>query len=95
MDIVLVQGPGDVRIFQDKNPDLDYREVTFFQVDGLPASLSGLLQIDDGTLIHRYVVAPVAWRTGSDALHKCLQILHNACAVESNPNGWKKLCPVS
>lgn len=95
MDIVLVQGPGDMNFFKEKNPDLDYREVTFCQVDIDPPALGSLLEYDTDVMVHRYVVAPVAWRTGSDALHRCLQVLHNACAVESNPDGWKKICPVS
>lgn len=94
MDIVLLQGPGDLDVWRNKHPDLDYREITFWNIN-FHGSLSDKLQSDDSSLIHRYVVAPVAWRTGSDALHKCLQILHDACAVESNPDGWKKICPVS
>lgn len=94
MDIVLVQGPGDLNVWREKHPDIDYREITFWDIN-YPASLRDKVQSDDGALIHRYDVAPVAWRTGSDALHRCLQILHDALAVESNPDGWKKTCPVS
>lgn len=94
MDIVLVQGRSDVDAWCNMNLDLDYTKVHFFDVylDGL---LYSAIQSDSDALVHRYAVAPVAWRTGSDALHKCLQILHNACAVESHPSGWAKICPAS
>lgn len=94
MNILLTQGFVDYKRWVDAHPDLDHTKVKIFRV-AEQDELRKYVQSDSTTLIGRYDVAPIAWRAGSDALHECLSVLHDARYVESNSDGWEKVCPAS